>query len=88
MPQGAYGQSLDSPAGGAFAISPSDTVDLTIATRGIWVGDVGAGGAVKVTTEGGDTVTFSGCTAGTVIPVRARRVFLTGTSAASLIGLY
>ena len=80
-----YHGGLESPAERAFAITPNDSADLSVFPRAIYVG---GGGAVKVTTLGGDTVTFSGVLAGTVLPVRAARVFSTGTDATNLIGLY
>ena len=82
---GNYHAGLESPAERAFAITPNDSADLSVFPRAIYVGGAGA---VKVTTLGGDTVTFSGCLAGTVLPVRAARVFSTGTDATNLIGLY
>ena len=80
-----YHSGLESPAERAFAITGNDSTDLTVTPRAIYVG--GAGN-VKVTTIGGDTVTFSGALAGTIIPVRVTRVFSTGTTATNLLGLY
>ena len=80
-----YHAGLESPAERAFAITGNDSTDLTVTPRAIYVG--GAGN-VKVTTIGGDTVTFSGALAGTIIPVRVTRVFSTGTTATNLLGLY
>ena len=80
-----YHSGLESPAERAFAITGNDSTDLTVTPRAIYVG--GAGN-VKVTTLGGDTVTFNGAVAGTIIPVRVTRVFSTGTTATNLIGLY
>lgn len=80
-----YHSGLESPAERAFAITGNDSTDLTVYPRAIYVG--GAGN-VKVTTLGGDTVTFNGALAGTILPVRAVRVFSTGTTATNLIGLY
>lgn len=75
---------LNSPAATAFAITPSDGADLADSTRAIYVG---VGGDVKVTTVGGDTVTFVGATAGSVLPIRAKKVFATGTTATNLVGM-
>ena len=72
------------PGGGAFAITPHDINELAYVTRALWVG--GAGN-VKVTMENGDTVTFSGVAAGTMLPIRARLVFSTGTTATLMIGV-
>ena len=80
-----YHSGLESPAERAFAITGNDSTDLTIFPRAIYVG--GAGN-VKVITLGGDTVTFSGVLAGTVLPVRVKRVFSTDTTATNLIGIY
>ena len=80
-----YHSGLESPAERAFAITGNDSTDLTIFPRAIYVG--GAGN-IKVTTIGGDTVTFSGALAGTIIPVRVTRVFSTDTTATNLLGLY
>ncbi|MGA1670277.1 MAG: spike base protein, RCAP_Rcc01079 family [Candidatus Nanopelagicaceae bacterium] len=80
-----YHSGLESPAERAFAITGNDSTDLTVFPRAIYVG--GAGN-VKVITLGGDTVTFSGVLAGTVLPVRVKRVFSTDTTATNLIGIY
>lgn len=68
-----------------FLISKSDTVDFTYLIRGIYVG--GTGDVVAVT-EGNVAVTFSAVPAGTVLPVRARRVNASSTTATLMIGLY
>jgi len=79
--QAGYGQ----PAVQGFAIAPDNNTDLQYTTRAVWVGGAGA---VKVTLAGGDTVTLSGVTAGTLLPLRVTRVFSTGTDATLLVGLY
>jgi len=73
------------PANRAFAVTPADGSDFAVAARAIWVGGAGD---VKLTTFGGDTVTLVGVTAGCLIPVRVSRVFSTGTTATSIVGLY
>lgn len=78
-----FGPTLDSPASRAVSITPSDSADLTNSVRALWVGTYGD---VKVTTVGGDTVTFTNVEG--LLPVRAQRVFSTGTSASGIIGLY
>lgn len=74
-----------SPASHAFAITTHNTNDLSAATRGIYVG---VSGDVKVNTIGGETVTFVGLVAGVIHPIRATRVYATGTTATNIIGVY
>lgn len=88
MSQGGQGAGLESPAAGAFAITPNDSTALAQVTRGIYIGSIGGGATMTVITVGGDTVQFAGLTAGSVIPVRATHVKSTGTAASSLVGLY
>lgn len=76
--------SLSGPASHAFPITPSDTVDLTEAVRALYVG---SGGAVSLRTLSGSQVTFLTVSGGSILPVRADRVLLTGTTATDLIGL-
>lgn len=68
----------------AAAVTPSDSANLSTPS----VIYVGVYGDVKVTTAQGDTVTFVGLPAGTVIPVQVLRVWATGTSASSLVAIY
>lgn len=69
----------------AVAITPSDTADLAQPVSVY----VGGAGAVKVTpVGGGSAVTFSGLSAGQIVPVQAIRVWATGTSATALVGVY
>ena len=76
---------ITSPARGGFAITASDSTDLIVETRAIYVGS--AGDLVAVLASG-DEVTFVGLAGGTVLPVRALRIKATGTSAGDLVGLY
>lgn len=73
-----------SPAVGAVAIIPSDSVDIAVA-RGIYVG--GAGNIV-VTLLDGTTATFIAPIVGSILDISARRVLATGTTATNLLALY
>jgi len=75
---------LDSPAQGAFSITPNDSTDLTTATRSIYIG---GDGDLAVNMVDGTSVTFVGLKVGSVLPIRAARVLATGTSATNLVGL-
>lgn len=76
---------LTAPPEHAFAIAPSDTLDLDFVTRAV---HVGTAGDLRVTMVGGETVTFAGLAAGTIKIGRFTRVWATGTSAGSLVGEY
>jgi hypothetical protein len=75
----------DAPASNAFAVTPDDTDDLTHAARALFVG---GGGDIKVDTLGGDTVTFTGVVAGSILPVRVLKVYSTGTDATDIVAVY
>lgn len=76
---------LDSPALGFYAITPHDSTDVSIDFRSIYVG--GAGNVVVVPRTG-SAVTFVAVPAGSILPVRGKRVNSTSTTATSLVGLY
>lgn len=64
----------------------SDTADLPAyqAYRAIYVGGAGA---IAVLDWDGNEAIFAGVPAGTVLPIRPRRLMATGTTATNLIGL-
>jgi hypothetical protein len=74
-----------SPLSNAAAVTLHDTNELANYSRALWVG--GAGN-LKVTTAGGDTVTLSGIPAGTLIPIRAKVCFSTGSTATLVVALW
>ena len=82
---GDHSAGLTAPGEHAFAITPNDSTALTIATRAIYVG---GNGNLKVTTVGGETITFTGVVAGMIYPLRVALVWSTGTTATNLIGVY
>lgn len=78
-------------AGRAAAVTPSDTVNIPAVTGGTNNGCVlyvGGDGNLRVTTIGGDTVTFVGVLAGTFLPVQVLRVLSTGTTATNIVALW
>ena len=69
----------------AFAITPSDTVDLAEITRGLYVG---VSGDVEVILDRMTApVVFVGLAAGVVHPLRVRRVLAANTTATDLMGV-
>jgi hypothetical protein len=79
-----YSSGLESPATHLAAIVPSDTDDLAVASRGI---NVSTSGAVRMSTVGGTTETVF-IAAGAAFPIRATRIWATGTSATGIVALY
>lgn len=76
---------LDSPAVAAVAVTPDDDTDLANVTRVLYVG--GAGDVSVILSWDTAAVTFSSVPAGTFMPIRAKRVLLTGTTATNLLAL-
>lgn len=68
---------------GAQNITPSNTVSLETPAVGLFVGGAGNISAVM---ENGDTVTFTGVTAGAWLPFVFARINATGTTATNLVG--
>lgn len=78
------GQSLLGCFSRAAAVTPSDGANLDTYARALYIGGTGD---VKVTTVGGDTVTFTAVPVG-ILDVYVKKVFATGTDATDIIALY
>lgn len=76
---------LTRPITNGAAVTPDDSNDLAYVTRGIYVGTAGN---LKVTLLNGDAITFTSLAAGIIHPIRAKRIWTTGTTAANILGLY
>ncbi len=72
------------PAAHAVAVTPSDSTNLTVAAKALYVGVTGD---VTVVTTNGDTTTFVAVPAGSVLPVQCTRVNSTLTTATSIVAL-
>jgi hypothetical protein len=66
------------------AVTPSDSVDLPAMTEAIWAGGNGVVAAVE---QDGTVVNFH-CVTGNVIPIKAKRINSTNTTASNLVALY
>jgi hypothetical protein len=75
---------LASPYTHAAAVTPHNTDELTHVSRALYVGTAGT---LKVTTVSGEEVSFGAVTAGSLIPVRVKIVWATGTSASNIVSL-
>lgn len=74
---------LESPAVRIAEITPDDATDLARPCRAL---NVAAAGTVRVTTIEGDTGTVF-VAAGGAFPIRATRVWATGTTATGIVAL-
>jgi hypothetical protein len=77
--------SVSSPARNCLAIVPNDASDLAAVTKAIYVG-TGGNLVVRMLDSDAD-VTFANVPTGTVLPIRARAVRATGTTASQIVGL-
>jgi hypothetical protein len=73
------------PAYDGFAITPHASNYLSRVTRGIYIG--GGDGTLSLETAAGTTLSFVGLAIGSVLPIQARKVFVSGTGSTGLIGL-
>ena len=83
-----FPSTLSAPAGNSFDASAaaSDTADLPQFTRAIYVG---AGGDIRLQLVNDSApLTWKAVPQGTILDVRARRIYATGTTATTLIGVY
>lgn len=76
---------LSAPWLHSFAISKHDSNNLDHASRGVFVG---TGGNVVVITIYDETVAFNNVPDGTLLPVVAKRINSTNTTASDFVGGY
>lgn len=75
----------DLPGEWAAAVTPSDSVDLPQVCRGLYVG---VSGNINIDMPDGATVLFSNVAAGIILPIRAKRVRSTSTTATNMVAVY
>lgn len=77
----------DQGASRLVAVTASNTVNLPDGVcRALWVG--GAGNVAVVAEGNTSAVTIVGVPAGTILPIRTRRVNSTNTTATEIVALY
>ena len=81
-----YDKDYTSAAGSAEAVTPDDGTDLPRGCRALYVG--GTGTLALVLDKDAATVSFVGVVAGSVLPIRTKRVLSTGTTATNIVALY
>ena len=79
-----HSESLSSPPSNLTRAVPSDTQDLAFVSRAI---NVAQSGTLRVTTLGGSVETVF-VAAGIVFPLRAKRIWASGTSATGIVAMY
>lgn len=80
-----YTGDMTGSASRAVAVTPHDTNDLTNISRALWVG--AAGNVSVILAEDSTAVTLVGVPAGTLLPLRVKRVRATNTTATSIVAL-
>jgi hypothetical protein len=82
--QAARGDAADFPATRLRAITPHDTNELEFASKALYVG---VAGTLSIVALGDTSPVQLTVPAGAIIPVRAKIVRATGTSASSIVAL-
>ena len=80
------------------AVTPSDTINLTGPSDNISAGPsgdalceaifVGVGGVVIAVRDDDTTITFTGVVAGSILPIKAKRINSTSTTATDMVALF
>lgn len=73
------------PGSKLVAVTPNDTTEFEVC-RALYVG--GSGTVVLTAEDDTASVTLAGVGAGTILPVRAKLVKSTGTTATSIVAIY
>lgn len=81
-----YDRDYTAAAGAAEAVTPNDGTDLPRGCRALYVG--GSGTVVLIFDKDTSSVSLVGVVAGSVLPVRVKRVLATGTTATNIVALY
>lgn len=87
MPQDKFSEylvGLESPATRMFPVTPDDATDLPQIGRAL---NVAQSGTVQITTSEGDTAIVY-IAAGVAFPLRAVRIWQTGTTATNIVVMY
>lgn len=77
---------VSDPGANAAAVVPSDSTDLPVSSRALWVG--GEGSVEVIMVNDTSPVVFAAVPAGTLLPLRVRRVLDTNTTATNIVAVY
>lgn len=81
-----FENSTSTPARSAVLISPHDSNELTNVSKAIFIG--GAGNLEVILVDTSTAVVFKGLSAGQILPIRAKIVKASLTTATDIISLY
>lgn len=74
------------PISSAVAVTPNNGTTFTTICRALYIG---SDGNVTVDVQnGGTNLAFTGAKAGSILPIRVKRVYSTGTSSTGIVCLY
>jgi hypothetical protein len=79
------GSNLNYPHSSAAVVTPDDANDLAAVTRAVYIGGTGH---LNVIMMDGQTVLFSALPVGTVLPIRAKRIKSTSTTATPIVAMW
>lgn len=74
------------PISQAASVTPNNGTTFTTQCRAIYIGTTGT--ITVDVANGGTNLTFSGAAAGSILPVRVKKVYSTGTTATGIVCLY
>lgn len=81
-----FPSSKESPIDFVFDITANNSANLAYTTRAIYIGN---GGNIQLETVGNNTtVILKNVVAGTILPLRVRKVYANNTTANSIVGMY
>jgi hypothetical protein len=78
------GLSMLAPSGDGVVLTKSDTDELAVKSRAIYVGGAGD---LNVVMASGTTVLFSAVPAGTILPIQIKQLLSTSTTATLVVAL-
>lgn len=74
------------PAESLVSITPNDGTDIAENARALYIG--GAGDVSVIAVGDSSAVTLTAVSAGTILPIRVKRVLSTGTTATAIVALF
>lgn len=73
------------PGRNAVSVTPSDSTNLAVPSRALWIGGVGN---ISVEMLDGSTQVFEGIIAGSLLPLQVTRVNSTNTTATLIVSVF